>query len=126
MNTLPGDDEEMNAAIEEAQRQLPEFRRALEDDARRLIPVLDSPLVKARFYCPAAHTVEHIWIDNITFEADNIIGTLANDPFDIAGLQKGSRVTVSPADVTDWIYRDCDQTYGGFTVQLMQQRGLEP
>lgn len=38
MNSFPGDDPEINAAIEEAKRRLPEFRRALDIDARRLVP----------------------------------------------------------------------------------------
>ena len=54
-----GDDPEINAAIEEAQRRLPEFQRALDEDARRLIPAIEGALVKARFESPITHAIEH-------------------------------------------------------------------
>ncbi len=41
---IPGDDPEMNAAMEEARRRLPEFRRALDDDARRVVPEIEGAL----------------------------------------------------------------------------------
>lgn len=49
MNQFSGDDPEINAAIEEAQGRLPEFRRALDEDARRVIPRIEGTLVKPRF-----------------------------------------------------------------------------
>jgi hypothetical protein len=50
-DTVPisGDDAEMNAAMEEARRRLPEFRRALDQDARRTIPEIEGALVKRVF-----------------------------------------------------------------------------
>jgi uncharacterized protein YegJ (DUF2314 family) len=121
-----GDDPELNAAIEEAQRRLPEFRRALDDDARRLIPALNGALVKARFESPVTGVIEHMWIEDVGFENDKIVGTLASEPNNIPELSNGEWVSVSPEDVSDWVYRDGDRTVGGFTVRVMQQRGLEP
>ena len=40
MHQFSGDDPEMNAAIEEARLRIPEFQRALDEDARRLIPLI--------------------------------------------------------------------------------------
>ena len=48
LNSYSGEDTEMNAAIEEARLRLPEFRRALDADARRVIPIVEGALVKAR------------------------------------------------------------------------------
>ena len=45
---IPEDDAEMNAAMAEARRRLPELRRALDEDARRLVPTMEGALVKAR------------------------------------------------------------------------------
>jgi len=121
-----GDDPELNAAIQEAQRRLPEFRRALDNDARRLIPVIDGALVKARFDNPITGTIEHMWIEDVGFEGEQIVGTLASEPNDIPELSKGAWVSVSPDDISDWFYLQGGRTIGGFTVRIMQQRGLEP
>ena len=121
-----GDDPELNAAIAEAQRRLPEFRRALDDDARRLIPALNGALVKARFENPVTGTIEHMWIEDVGFEGDKIVGTLASEPNNIPELSNGQWVSVSPEDISDWVYRQGNRTVGGFTVRVMQRRGLEP
>ncbi|PWU18970.1 MAG: hypothetical protein C5B50_07675 [Verrucomicrobia bacterium] len=121
-----GDDPEMNAAVEEAQRKLPEFRRALDEDARRLIPAMVGALVKARFESPITGAIEHMWIDDVGFEGEEIVGTLASDPQNIPELSKGECVTVSPEAISDWVYRQGGRTIGGFTVRVMQRRGLEP
>jgi uncharacterized protein YegJ (DUF2314 family) len=121
-----GDDPELNAAIEEAQRRLPEFRRALDEDARRLIPALNGALVKARFENPVAGALEHMWLEDVGFEGDRIVGTLASEPDNIPELSNGQWVSVSPEDISDWVYRQGDRTVGGFTVRVMQRRGLDP
>ncbi|MFN0125959.1 MAG: DUF2314 domain-containing protein [Verrucomicrobiales bacterium] len=121
-----GDDAEMNSAIEEARRRLPELRRLLDEDARRLIPTIEGALVKARFQSPITLKIEHMWIEDARFEEDKIVGTLASDPIDLPDLSKGERVSVSPADVTDWICRQGGRTMGGFTVRVMQRRVLDP
>lgn len=49
MIPVESDDKELNEAMEEARRKLPEFRRTLEEDFRRMIPVINRALVKAVF-----------------------------------------------------------------------------
>lgn len=118
-----GDDAEMNAAMEEARRRLDEFRRAMHDDACRLIPIIEGAFVKARFESMITGKVEHIWIEDADFEGDEIIGTLASEPNAIPELTKDDRVAVSPDAVSDWAYRQNGRTFGGFTIRVMQKRG---
>lgn len=125
MNQFSGDDAEMNAAIAEAQKRLPEFRRALDTDARRVIPQIEGSLVKARFESMITHAVEHMWLEDAGFEDDMIVGTLASEPNNIPEHSKGDRVTVSPETVSDWAYREGGRTFGGFTIRVMQRRGLQ-
>jgi uncharacterized protein YegJ (DUF2314 family) len=125
MNPFSGDDPEMNAAIEEAQRRLPEFRRALNDDARRTIPQIEGALVKARFESIITHKIEHMWIEDAAFEDDMIVGTLSSEPEAIPEHSQGEWVSVSPEQVSDWVYRQHGRTFGGFTVRVMQRRGLQ-
>jgi len=108
----------------EAQRRLPEFRRALDEDARRVVPQMEGALVKARFESMITHKAEHMWLEDAGFEGDMIVGTLASEPQDIPEHKKGDWVTVSPEAVSDWAYREGGRTYGGFTIRVMQRRGL--
>jgi uncharacterized protein YegJ (DUF2314 family) len=124
MNSFSGADPEINAAIEEAQRRLPEFRRALDIDARRLIPQIEGSLVKARFESVITHKVEHMWVEDAGFDGDMIVGTLASEPQDIPDHSRGDWVTISPKAVSDWAYREGGRTFGGFTIRVMQKRGL--
>lgn len=112
---------DMRAAVEKAQQQLPEFRRALEEDFRRMIPVISRALVKARFRTRKAKATEHLWLEEIEFSGDNIVGTVANEPDDVPDVKLGTSVTIAPADVSDWIYWIGEQTFGGFTVDLVSR-----
>jgi uncharacterized protein YegJ (DUF2314 family) len=124
-DTIPisGDDAEMNAAIEEARRRLPEFRRVLDEDARRIIPVIEGALVKAAVTSRSTGQTEHIWLEGVGFEDYRIVGTVASAPNAIPEVVQGEDITISPDDVSDWVYREGGRTVGGFTVRLMQQRG---
>ena len=126
MHQFSGDDPEMNAAIEEAQRRLPEFRRALDEDARRLVPTIEGALVKAAFESAITHKTEHMWIEDAGFEDEKIVGTLSSNPSAIPEFSKGDWVSVPIENVSDWAYRQGGRTFGGFTVRVMQRRGLEP
>src|SRR4051812_25173241 len=94
MHQFSGDDSEMNAAIEEAQRRLPEFRRALDEDARRLIPLIEGSLAKAKFESAITQKVEHMWIEDVGFENDQVVGTLSSEPQAIPECRKGDWVSV--------------------------------
>ena len=115
-------DLEMNAAMAEARRRLPEFRRALDEDARRIIPTIDGALVKAAVSSASTGETEHIWLEDIGFENDRIVGVVASTPHAIPEIALGDEITVSPDDISDWVYRHGGQTFGGFTVRLMEQR----
>ena len=120
---IPGDDAEMNAAMNEARQRLPEFRRALDEDARRVVPEIEGALVKAAVSSISTSKTEHIWIEDAGFEDDMIVGTVSSEPKQIPEIAKGDWITVSPDDLSDWVYRLRGRTFGGFTVKLMQRRG---
>ena len=126
MHQFSGDDPEMNAAIDKARRRLPEFRRALDEDARRLIPLIEGSLAKAKFESAITQKAEHMWIEDAGFENDQVVGTLSSEPQAIPEHRKGDWVSVPLENITDWVYRQGGQTFGGFTVRVMQRRGLEP
>jgi uncharacterized protein YegJ (DUF2314 family) len=120
---IPGDDSEMNATMDEARARLPEFRRALDEDARRVIPEIEGALVKAAVSSIATGKTEHIWIEDAGFEDDMIVGTVSSEPNQLPEIAKGDWITVSPADISDWVYRHRGHTFGGCTVKLTRRRG---
>src|SRR5213078_2194633 len=66
---------------------------------------------------------EHVWIEDAGFEDDMIVGTVSSEPNQLPEIAKGDWITVSAADISDWVYRHRGHTFGGFTVKLMQRRG---
>src|SRR3954471_8487817 len=101
---VSGGDTEMNAAMAEARHRLPEFRRALDEDARRIIPIIEAALVKAAVSSISTGETEHVWLEDIGFEEERILGTVASTPHAIPEIAQGDEIRVSPEDVSDWVY----------------------
>jgi uncharacterized protein YegJ (DUF2314 family) len=73
---------------------------------------------------PVTHSgnTEFIWITVTSIEGERVYGTLGNDPGDLGPLKLGSKVSVSVAELNDWIYVDADgRPVGAFTIEAMQQ-----
>ncbi len=122
MTPVEDGDAEMNAAMEEAKRTLPEFRKTLEEDWRRMIPVIDRPLVKAIFRSETTGKIEHMWVEVTNFDDQMVIGELANEPDEIPEFSQGDEVKISPGDISDWVYWNGDATVGGFTLAVLERR----
>jgi uncharacterized protein YegJ (DUF2314 family) len=63
-----------------------------------------------------------MWVAVSNFEDGNIVGELANEPNAIPELSQGVRVKVSPADISDWLYKTGGATIGGFTLAVLERR----
>ncbi|MEZ6023273.1 MAG: DUF2314 domain-containing protein [Hyphomonadaceae bacterium] len=63
--------------------------------------------------------VEHIWVGDLRFEGERLIGNLVNEPYYMAGLHEGSRVEVAMEEISDWTINTPDGVYGGFTTRVM-------
>ena len=100
---VDADDPEMDAAIAEAQRTLPEFLAVLAD------PPPGASELQIKF--PLAGW-EHIGVDELEHRGDRIVGRLANNPVE-EGYRRGDRVSVPLADVSDWAWRDADGVMQG-------------
>jgi uncharacterized protein YegJ (DUF2314 family) len=106
-------DARMNAAIEHARALLPLFLQEFRGSN-----------------APGAFTIkaglatsdggrEHIWIGELRYEGEQLVGVLINEPYDLPGLRLGSRVEINPADISDWTIATPDGVYGGFTTRVM-------
>jgi uncharacterized protein YegJ (DUF2314 family) len=113
---VTADDPEMEAAIAEARKRLPEFRQAFTRKSRGEGPFL----VKAPF--AYADGVEHMWVEVTSLSEGTMQGTLANEPYYVDSLKQGDAVTVQDTAITDWIYRAARQPVGGFTTAVLARR----
>ncbi|MBL9149475.1 MAG: DUF2314 domain-containing protein [Phycisphaerae bacterium] len=116
---VDAEDKAMNAAIAEAKRTLPTFLRAWE----RPKPNQESFLLKVEFFGDDDEaTPEHIWIADLAYEGDDLVGTVANEP-QTPGLSYLQRVTIEDLEcVTDWMYIENGRLVGGFTTRAIRNR----
>ena len=119
-----GDSPEMIAAFEKAQETFKYFWREMSWEYRRIIPALDMACVKVAFAEEVEDQeepiVEHMWINEIGFDGDNIHGILINDPNEITNVSNGDEVSIPLSQISDWLFSSNGKTYGGFTIHAMR------
>ncbi len=96
-------DPEMNAAIAEAQRTLPEFLA--------VVAKADPLITNVIFKYPLGGK-EHIWVDHVARDGDYLTGRLANVPIQ-RGYTYQQEVRVKLTDVSDWAYRNAEGVMQG-------------
>jgi uncharacterized protein YegJ (DUF2314 family) len=108
------DDPIMQAAEATARTRYPEFAAAWESQSGHDFMV-KAPVERNGI-------TEFIWINVTTIEGERLYGTLGNEPFQLAGLSLGSKVSVNVGDLNDWGYLDPQENFvGGFTIIAMQK-----
>jgi len=63
--------------------------------------------------------VEHIWLKDVSFDGKLFHGKVDNAPVDIKGARLGQEVTVSPKEISDWMYVEDGRLVGGYTICAM-------
>lgn len=118
------DNPEMIKAFQKAQETFKYFWRELSWENRRIVPALDLACVKVAFMEQVAHkttpVVEHMWMNEIDFNGDTISGVLINDPNELTNVKNGDFVEIPLNQVSDWLFSNQGNTYGGFTIQLVR------
>lgn len=115
-----GEDPGMQKAIELAQQNYPKFASAVKKDAQRIVPAAEASLMKYAF--PAQKRgveVEHMFLGDIYFDGENIVGTLASQPMYTRKVKEGDEVIVDPERVTDWVIVIDGKCHGGYTFKFM-------
>lgn len=135
-----GNSPKMIEAFENAQNTFKYFWRELSWEYRRIIPALTVACVKIVFTQDTVNgqIVEHMWINDVQFDGNNIMGTLINNPNELTNIKYGDFVNVSLDQISDWLFAiNSSQkpktglsklfsstpkptTYGGFTIQAMR------
>jgi uncharacterized protein YegJ (DUF2314 family) len=109
-------DAEMNAAIADARRTINDFLKVLAS------PKSDQQnfSVKAPYPTKSHPGQEHIWISNLSFDGKLLHGNVNDEPGDIADLKNGDRVSISPSQISDWMYLEDGKIVGGFTIRVIR------
>ena len=110
------DDEQMDRAVENAQRTLGFFIAALKakqggDTAFE---------IKKGFI--DGEKVEHLWIKRVTYDGKNFHGQIDNRPREVNNVHLGQRVSAAPEDVTDWMFLKDGKLMGGYTTRVLYAR----
>jgi uncharacterized protein YegJ (DUF2314 family) len=112
---VDGSDQEMQAAVSAAKASLGDFLhafRSTQDDLGRF-------LVKVRIV--ENGKAEHIWMADLDLSSEPFSGTLANEPR-LPGLKYLSQYTFTQDQITDWMYIEDRELFGGYTTKLLLQR----
>ena len=106
------EDDLMNRAVAQAKATYSEFVLALEAED----PAILGLSVKKPF--EAKEGYEHIWISDISWDGQAFSGTVGNEPVDVPGLTYGQAVTVTPEELSDWMYIRDGMLHGGYTLRV--------
>jgi uncharacterized protein YegJ (DUF2314 family) len=64
-------------------------------------------------------SVEHIWLRAVSFDGSRFRGQVDNEPVDIKGVGLGQEVSVSPNEISDWMYIEDGLLVGGYTIRAI-------
>ncbi len=120
---VPQSDDEIAHANETARSTFRFFWRELAWERRRIVPGLGLACVKVPFHDPPdPETVEQMWVGEIDFDGQVLVGELLNSPHALRSVKAGDRAEVTLAEISDWMYAINDRVYGAYTVNLMRSR----
>ncbi|MBY0562748.1 MAG: DUF2314 domain-containing protein [Hyphomonadaceae bacterium] len=108
-------DAQMNAAIEQARAHYPMFIAELHGAPPSSFGAFGVKVGLTQ----SSGGQEHIWVGNLRFEGEDLVGELLNEPVGLPGMRRGSRVVVRDGDVSDWSIDTPQGQYGSFTTRVM-------
>lgn len=111
---VKSEDEEMNAAILQANETLDDFKKGLLD------PTADSHALKVKFSNEKG--IEHMWIGDIVYKDGQYSGILNNEPEYVTEYKSGDKIEVDASKISDWMYLVNGKLHGGYTLRVLRNR----
>lgn len=103
-------DREMNRAIAEARKTLPDFVALYRSGkGERHAVKVAIPYDRGR---------EHVWMNLTAVEGDVFVGQIANVPVHLEKLSRGDSYRAGSAMVSDWNYMSDGQMHGSYTTRV--------
>lgn len=106
-------DAEINAAILEARKTLPEFYKRL------AAPQEGDNGFSLKVKLRDSNGEEECWFSKIAVEGDSLVGTLSNKPVTVTSLKQGMKMSIAEEDIRDWMYFQNRKMIGNLTVYPM-------
>ena len=119
------DDPEIFRASARARETFRYFWNQVALDFNRIIPALELATLKVPFsddFSDPQSQVEHMWVEQITFDGVNIFGVLLNSPNWLKSVNAGDEVQFPLAQVSDWLCVLDGKVHGAHTVQVVRSR----
>ena len=113
--SVPSEDPEMEAAIDEAKKSFRQFFHAFHNPT----PQQTSFLVKIAFY--VGDTYEHIWVADLDFTGNKARGVVAVEPVTNL-IHFMEPIEFEMMYISDWMYMDEGSLVGGYTTKLLKSR----
>jgi uncharacterized protein YegJ (DUF2314 family) len=111
---LPDDDPRMNAAIVKARATVSGFITALKS------PQPNQSAFSIKMMFTDGSQAEHMWLSSVSYDGANFKGTVDNEPDSVKTVKLGQTVTVSPAEISDWMYVENGKLVGGQTLRVLR------
>ena len=124
INLIKGDDKDIEQASAHARATFKYFWRELYWERRRIVPGLGLAVIKLAFTDGMRNDgnpeVEHMWVDEVTFDGDRVGGVLISSPNWVGSVAQGDFVSAPFGELGDWMFSANDLAYGGYTVNVLR------
>lgn len=111
-----GEDKKMNEAIDKAQKTFNNFIVILKTNDK----AIQYSSIKMKFKSKDGN--EYIWLDDIEFDENKIIGTIGNVPDKVDSIKLGDKIIVDHNRIADWFYVSNGKLHGGYTIRVLRSR----
>jgi len=115
--TVTSADDEMNKASFKARATYNEFLTALKNPDN----LMEDFSVKMRFDYGKING-EHMWLNNLHFRDEKLLGILNNDPVEIKTIKFGDTLEVIDEKISDWMYVRNNKLVGGYTIKVLYNK----
>lgn len=108
------DHKEMAEAVQKARKTMDKFIAALRSPKSSQSRFsVKKPFIEGK-------KVEHLWVNEVSFDGKVFRGKVDNAPVGLKRVRLGDKVTVSPEEISDWMFVQDDRLVGGYTIQAMR------
>lgn len=104
------DDKHMAQAVQKARNTTKKFIAALRSPKNNQSRfAIKKPFIEG-------DKVEHLWVNEVTFDGKMFHGKVDNEPVDIKAVRLGDEVSVRLEEISDWMYVQDGKLVGGYTI----------
>lgn len=116
VHMVPGEDPEMNSAMEQARASVITFITSLQNPGQNQTYFS----VKAKIV-DGEHS-EHIWLYDVSYDSNQFLGKIGNNPLNVKNVSLGDEIALIPSEISDWMIVENNRLIGGYTLRVLRDR----